>query len=138
MRAIRLFLLAILGIGILGFGAIYGLSEQHLRDVTLKPAFQHPIKSDSSTLARGRHIAQTRGCFGCHGRQLEGRVFTEWDWVDLAVATNLSQHAKIYDAASLEAAIRQGIGHDGRALWSMPSYNWTFKFNQIRVCITLV
>jgi mono/diheme cytochrome c family protein len=40
------------------------------------------------------------------------------------VAPNLAVHARAHDAATLEAAIRHGIGADGRALWSMPSYNF--------------
>ena len=40
------------------------------------------------------------------------------------MAPNLAKLARTVDAAALEAAIRHGIGHDGRALWSMPSYNF--------------
>ncbi len=125
MRSVALVLAVLLGLVALGYGAVYGLSEMKLRDVSPPPSFSHPIKTDSLTLERGRHIARTRGCFGCHGQQLQGRVFTEeWEWVDRAVAPNLAAHAKQHDAATLEAAIRHGIGQDGRALWSMPSYNW--------------
>ena len=76
------------------------------------------------TLEHGRHVARTRGCFGCHGQQLEGRVFTEWPWVKRAVAPPLAQYSKEHSVAELEAVIRHGIDPDGRALWSMPSYNW--------------
>lgn len=125
MRSMVLAFAALLGLATAGYGAVYGLSELKLRDVSPPPLFTHPIGTDSLTLERGRHIARTRGCFGCHGQQLQGRVFTEeWDWVDRAVAPNLAAYAKRADASTLEAAIRHGIGHDGRALWSMPSYNW--------------
>ena len=40
------------------------------------------------------------------------------------MAPNLAAHAKVHDTNTLEAAIRDGVGHDGRALYSMPSYNW--------------
>ena len=125
MRSVALFLAVLLGLTALGYGAVYGVSEMKLRDVSPPPPFNHPIKTDSVTLERGRHLARTRGCFGCHGQQLQGRVFTEeWDWVDRAVAPNLAAYAKQHGASTLETAIRHGIGHDGRALWSMPSYNW--------------
>lgn len=108
-----------------GFSSIYLGSEWQLRATPDTPVFTQEIPTDSGSIERGRHIARTRGCFGCHGQQLEGSVFTdEWVWVDRAVAPNLAVHAKEYSPTVLERAVRRGVGHDGRALWSMPSYNW--------------
>jgi len=72
---------------------------------------------------RGRHLALTRGCFGCHGRQLEGSVY-EGGLPKRSVAPNLLQFARSFEPSVFDAAVRFGIGHDGRALWSMPSYNF--------------
>lgn len=109
----------------LGFGGVYWLSEAKLRDVAYDPAFDHPIPTDAAAIDHGRHIARTRGCFGCHGQKLQGYDFGEqWDWPARAVAPNLAAHARAHDAATLEAAIRQGIGANGKALVSMPSYNF--------------
>lgn len=114
-----------LGVVMLGYLAVYVMSEMALRDFPPPSPFAHPIPTDAQSIERGRHIARTRGCFGCHGQQLQGWVFTDqWDWVDRAVAPNLAAHAKVHDTNTLEAAIRDGVGHDGRALYSMPSYNW--------------
>ncbi|WP_425410104.1 c-type cytochrome [Hyphococcus sp.] len=110
----------------LGFGAVYFMSEARLRDAARGSAFDAAIPSDAASLERGRHIARTRGCFGCHGQQLEGKDFGEqWDWPERAVAPNLAAYARAHDAATMEAAIRQGIGADGRALMAMPSFNFT-------------
>ena len=110
----------------LAFGGVYALSETKLRDFERGPAFDRPIPTDEASIEHGRHIARTRGCFGCHGQQLEGQNFAgQWDWVERAIAPNLAAYAKEHDAATVEAAIRQGIGQDGKALWSMPSYNFT-------------
>lgn len=115
----------ILGLVATGYGLVWGISEFKLRDVTYPSKFTAIIPHDSLSLERGRHIARTRGCFGCHGQKLEGLVFTDqWPWVKRAVAPNLVRITKEYSAEVLELAIRHGIGHDGRALWSMPSYNW--------------
>lgn len=109
----------------LGLASVWVGSEWQLSDVPESPPFSVEIPTDSLSLERGRHIARTRGCFGCHGQSLEGKVFTdEWPWVERAVAPNLARHAREHDADALERAIRQGVGHNGRALWSMPSYNW--------------
>lgn len=104
---------------------IYVASERYLAAVVPGPAFNFPISEKPAELEHGRHIARTRGCFGCHGQQLEGRKFSEeWAWVGVAIAPNLAKYARQHEPAVLEAAIRQGIGHDGKALWSMPSYNF--------------
>ncbi|MEM7504495.1 MAG: c-type cytochrome [Pseudomonadota bacterium] len=110
---------------LLALGGIYLGSELRLRDFDEPPAFDPEIPTNAETIERGEHVARIRGCFGCHGQRLEGRVFTEqWPWVERAVAPNLAAHAKKHSATTINAAIRHGVGHDGRALWSMPSYNW--------------
>lgn len=86
---------ALLAFPFVVYGVVWAVSEFKLGDVEHPPAFRHQIPIDSETIKRGRHIARTRGCFGCHGQQLEGRVFTEqWPWVEMAVAPNLVQFAK--------------------------------------------
>ncbi|MEO1244868.1 MAG: c-type cytochrome [Pseudomonadota bacterium] len=105
--------------------SVYVLSERYLKDAAVDEGFVFSSRQDAETLTKGRHIARTRGCFGCHGQQLEGRVFSdEWGWVGTAIAPNLAEFARQHDAGTIEAAVRQGIGHDGKALWSMPSYNF--------------
>lgn len=125
MRRLGLASLIVAGLGLLPLIGVHVASEWQLRDVPEVPAFATPIPVDPGAIERGRHVARTRGCFGCHGQRLEGQVFTdEWVWVVRAVAPNLARHAREFDAGVLERAIRHGIGHDGRAFWSMPSYNW--------------
>ena len=110
---------------LLTLGGIFLGSELRLRDIDSPPAFDADIPTTAEAVARGEHVARIRGCFGCHGQHLEGRVFTEqWPWVERAVAPNLAAFAREHSTATINAAIRHGVGHDGRALWSMPSYNW--------------
>ncbi len=125
MRIVAILLVLAIGAVPFGFGGIYLLSEATLRDVQTDPEFDFPIPTNTVAIERGRHIARTRGCLGCHGQQLEGKDFGEqWDWPERAVAPNLSAYANNNDPATIEAAIRQGIGRDGKALTSMPSYNF--------------
>ena len=98
---------------------VYVASEQHLHSFARPAAFTLPIPADTAAIARGDHLALTRGCRGCHGDTLAGQVM--WGF---AVAPNLPQYARQESAATLEAALRHGIGRDGRALYSMPSYNF--------------
>jgi len=109
-----------------GFYAyVYVASERYLNDVGVDAGFVFSDGGDAAIVERGRHVARTRGCFGCHGQQLEGRMFSdEWVWVDTAVAPNLAEYSRKHTAETIEAAVRQGVGYDGKALWSMPSYNF--------------
>ena len=126
MRRPAALLLTLVLLPCLAVGGVFIASEMRLRNFDAPPAFVADIPTDQVSIAHGRHVARIRGCFGCHGQKLQGAVFTEqWPWVERAVAPNLASHAKEHSLAELEAAIRHGVGHDGRALWSMPSYNWT-------------
>lgn len=107
-------------VAVLGFGAwVYFASEAHFRSFAKPPAFAHAIPDDAQAIARGDHLVRTRGCRGCHGDDLGGQLMWE-----VAVAPNLPHLAREESAATLEAAIRHGIGRDGRAFYSMPSYNF--------------
>ena len=103
---------------------IFAVSEWRMRDVQQPVPFSAPLPEGNEALDRGRHVARTRGCFGCHGQNLEGVVFDKWPWVKRAVAPPLAEYANNHTVTELESVIRHGIDPDGRALWSMPSYNW--------------
>jgi cytochrome c553 len=72
-------------------------------------------------LADGPRQLRTLGCLGCHGEGLRGdRMFSE-PGVATIWAPNLTLVAAHATDQQLAQAIRQGISHDGRALWIMPS-----------------
>jgi len=100
-------------------GWVYAASESHLRSFGRPAAFTQPIPTDAAAISRGDHLVRTRGCRGCHADDLGGQVM--WG---MAVAPGLAALARSESPAVLEAAIRHGIGRDGRALYSMPAYNF--------------
>jgi mono/diheme cytochrome c family protein len=112
-------LLGVLAVVIASVALVYLASERHLRSFEQPPAYTYPIPDDAAAVERGAHLARTRGCRGCHGDDLGGQVMWE-----MAVAPNLPALAREESPATIEAAIRHGIGRDGRALYSMPSYNF--------------
>lgn len=104
-------------------GTVYALSARVIagaRDVVVPP-FARPLPTDSASLAEGERFARVRGCTGCHGADLGGEVFFDEPNVARVVAPNLPALAARVDDATLERAIRHGIGHDGRALFAMPA-----------------
>jgi len=120
--------LAILAVAIIVPSALAGWvwwkSEAHLRSFPNPPDFAMAIPADKAAIARGQHIAQTRGCTDCHRRNLQGGLFHDGPLGYRSVAANIAMLAKTESAAALERAIRHGIGHDGKALYAMPSYNF--------------
>ncbi|MDM4766596.1 cytochrome c [Pelomonas sp. SE-A7] len=98
--------------------AVWVLSERHLRSFPRPPPFAQAIPTDAAAIARGEHLLNTRGCKGCHGAQLEGQLFYG------TPAPGLAALARTASAAELEAAIRHGIGRDGKALYTMPAFSF--------------
>ena len=91
-------------------------------------------------LERGKHIAETAGCFGCHsphdwntrgapipaGQEGSGELMPFDDLPGRIVAPNLTSDpetgAGTWTDDQLARAIREGVGHDGRALFPMMPY----------------
>ncbi|MDO9337852.1 MAG: c-type cytochrome [Caulobacter sp.] len=114
---------AVIGLG--GFvGWVWFASEAHLKSFADPPAFTTPIPTDAASLARGKHIAITRGCTGCHGDRLEGEEHGHDAWFGQGVAPNLAKLARAESPAAFERGLRHGIDHTGHGVYSMPSFNF--------------
>ena len=101
--------------------AIYGLSEYQLRrryDVAASPI---TIPTDSATVARGKHVALTRGCDNCHGQNYEGKVLFDQAMLARVVPPNLTKIVQQYTDAELARAIRHGVRQNGPSVAVMPS-----------------
>ncbi|HTU64648.1 MAG TPA: cytochrome c [Steroidobacteraceae bacterium] len=100
-------------------GWVWFASEAHLASFPRPAPFSIEIPAEAAAIARGDHLVKTRGCRGCHGDDLQGQQM--WGY---AVAPNLARLASLESPAEFEAALRHGIGHDGRALYSMPAFSF--------------
>ncbi len=65
--------------------------------------------------------ARILGCVSCHGEGLRGRMMFDAGPFARVWAPNLAALAPRISDQQLAQGIRQGIGHDGRALFVMPS-----------------
>lgn len=79
-----------------------------------------PVPS-AAQLADGNRQLHVLGCANCHGARLEGKMMFEGGPFATVWAPNLTELATRTGDQQLAAAIRQGIGHDDRALYIMPS-----------------
>jgi mono/diheme cytochrome c family protein len=101
--------------------AIYGVSEYRLHqtfDIVAAPIM---VPTDSTALAAGRHIFETRGCEGCHGPGLSGKVFFDDPWIARLVAPNVPKAIRGYSDPELARLLRHGVRPSGQGVAVMPS-----------------
>jgi cytochrome c553 len=80
------------------------------------------VSDDPLVIQNGERLAQVFGCYrGCHGKDMEGKVFFEEFLLGRFVAPNLTRAFDRYSTAELEAIVRQGVRPGGRSLLGMPS-----------------
>ncbi len=111
---------ACVALTVLFVGVVYVASERALHrtfDVALPDI---DIPTDSASIAEGGRLTEILGCRGCHGAELEGRVFQD-DFEARVVAPDLTRVAAEYSPAELARAIRRGVRANGEGLWQMPS-----------------
>lgn len=79
----------------------------------------------AAQLAEGPRQLRILGCVSCHGEGLRGKLFFDEPNVAKVHAPNLTLIAAKATNQQLAQAIRQGISHDGRALFIMPSAQYS-------------
>ena len=83
------------------------------------------IPDDPATLDRGRHIAETRGCVDCHGKDFGGAKVMEDGAMGRVYGSNLTRGAGGRTANFKDEdwvrAIRHGVMPDGHGLFLMPA-----------------
>lgn len=86
------------------------------------------IPSDAQAIARGEHIALTRGCLDCHGEKLSGNYVIDAQPMGRIYAPNITAGGLVanYSDEDWIRAIRHGVKRDGRAVLLMPSYEYYF------------
>ena len=108
---------------------VYVSSNNKLRqtyNVTARPVL---IPTRPEALARGRHIAETRGCNACHGSDYGGALVLEDGAMGRLYGSNLTRGKGSAVAAFRDEdwvrAIRHGVRPDGRGLYIMPSEEYS-------------
>jgi mono/diheme cytochrome c family protein len=100
---------------------IYAGSEYRLRQKFEIAAGPIEVPTDSAALARGRHVFETRGCEGCHGEGLAGKVFFDEPMLARLVAPNVVRAIKGYSNPELARLLRHGVRPNGSGVAVMPA-----------------
>ena len=125
MKILRNILLGLVVLLLFAVVAVYGLSERKLSS-RLEPATSKLARPSAAELADAPRQLHVLGCLTCHGPGLRGDKFLDEPGVATIYAPNLTLVAARATDQQLDHAIRQGIGHDGRALLIMPSEGYQF------------
>ena len=113
-------LASLVGLALVAAVVIFVMSEMVLRKQH-KAAAETLGAPDQALLADAPRQARILGCTSCHGEGMRGKVMEDVPGVLRILAPNIVELAARVSDQQLAAAIRQGIGHDGRALFVMPS-----------------
>lgn len=121
-------LLGLMGLVVVAVGVVFAVSEARMRRTYAPPPAAVAIRNDAETVARGRHIAITRGCVDCHGEDFGGTIMADDPAIGRLSASNLTRGrggvAERYSDAQWVTAIRHGVRPDGRPLIFMPSHEF--------------
>ena len=126
MRRIVLRTLGALIIVVLALVAfVYARSELALRHTWKIDEAALAVPAGDEAVARGEHLAITRGCTDCHDKDLGGKVMMEAPAIGRMAGPNLTHGSgglpPGFGDADYERAIRHGVKPDGRAILFMPT-----------------
>lgn len=75
----------------------------------------------SARIAHGKRLVDVLGCTGCHGDDLQGKVWFDNAENGLLHASNLTRALQRYSDDDIEKMLRAGEHPSGRDVWGMPS-----------------
>lgn len=108
--------------------SVYVVSSAKLNktfEVRVQPV---SVPADATALARGRHLAVTRGCAECHGADLGGATVFDNGAMGRVDGPNLTRGEgglpADYTEEDFVRAIRHGVARDGRGFFLMPSTDY--------------
>ena len=124
----------ILLIIIIFYAVVYFKTESRINKVyTINPQ-KLTIPTDSASYAAGKHIAQNRGCLGCHGHDLAGgRAFADEESpIGLLYASNITsgKGGVNYNEEDWIRVLRHGLNKENKPVWFMPSHELYKLSNQ--------
>lgn len=122
-------IVAVLILGVVVVVSVYVGSTTKLEKHHLVTSRTVPIPTDAAAIARGKHIAETRGCADCHGPDYGGAKVVDDGPMGKLYGPNLTKGKGGVVATFTDddwvRAIQHGIAPDGRGLFFMPSAEYS-------------
>jgi mono/diheme cytochrome c family protein len=120
----EVYLLALIGLVLAITIYAYFRSDSELYKVYDVGIESIELQINPDSVAEGERLSRIRGCFWCHGKNLEGqKYFAEADKGLIAVAPNLTRKVHEYTPAEFARAVRHGVKRDGTSVQpAMPSF----------------
>jgi mono/diheme cytochrome c family protein len=115
----------LVGLLALAFVVLYFIGSTKVNRKYDVPVETISIPTDAAAVRRGEHLAIINLCKRCHTENLGGEVYFDVPGLLSIPTPNLTSGAggvgRLYTDQDWVRAIRHGVGHDGRALFIMPS-----------------
>ncbi|MDX1440469.1 MAG: cytochrome c [Rubricoccaceae bacterium] len=121
LRILGIVVVVVLGATLAAATYVYVVSERVIHRQYDAPLDDLAVPTDSASIAEGERLARIRGCPGCHGAALEGKVQFDNFLGGREVAANLTAVARHYTTAELVRVIRYGVRPNGEGVMDMPS-----------------
>jgi mono/diheme cytochrome c family protein len=125
---------SLIAIVLIFYAVVYFKTEARINKVYGVKPQKLIIPQDSSAYIRGRHIAEIRGCLGCHGGNLAaGRAFLdEKSPVGVLYAANITSGKGGIQFTDEDwiRVLRHGLDKENKSLWFMPSHEVYHISNQ--------
>lgn len=125
MKWLGFALAGLVGLVVVGALAAYVSSNAKLQKTFTVSPRPVAIPTGADAIARGRHIAETRGCNECHGKDYAGNKVIDDPAMGRLHGANLTRgrgsRVGSFSDVDWVRAIRHGVGPDGRGLYLMPS-----------------
>lgn len=116
------------------YGVVYFQTQSRINKVYDVKLQTLTIPTDSASYVLGKHVAEIRGCTGCHGANLaNGEVFFDANSpLGILAAANITsgKGGINYTDQDWIRALRHGLGKDNKSLWFMPSHEICHISNQ--------
>ncbi|HEX8357105.1 MAG TPA: hypothetical protein VF610_06835, partial [Segetibacter sp.] len=125
---------AILLIVLVFYLVVYFKTEARINKVYAVKQQPLIIPTDSASYIQGKHIAENRGCLGCHGNNLASAEFRQDANSPLGIlyAANLTsgKGGINYSDEDWIKALRHGLNKQNKSVWFMPSHEVAHISNQ--------
>src|SRR6478736_6506439 len=134
LKGILLLIGGLLALAFIFYVIIYFKTEARINKVYSVKLQTLTIPTDSASQAAGMHVAENRGCLGCHGDSLAGgrALMDPEDPLGALYAKNITsgKGGIQYKDEDWIRVLRHGLGKDNKSVWFMPAHDFYHISNQ--------